>query len=76
MMLMSESTRLAGVIELTVPREDRLEVSGELKKMRYAYQNGIYEKRRCKQAEVLEIIHGICFTDGVLLLRTGRGLQC
>ena len=36
MMLISESTRLAGVIELTVPREDRVEVSGELKKMRYA----------------------------------------
>jgi len=36
MMLISESMRLAGVIELTVPREDRVEVSGELKKMRYA----------------------------------------
>ena len=36
MILMSESTRLAGVIELTVPREDRVEVSGELQKARYA----------------------------------------
>ena len=31
MMLISESARLAGIIELTVPREDRVEVSGELK---------------------------------------------
>ena len=36
MMLISESMRSAGVIELTVPREDRVEVSGELKKTRYA----------------------------------------
>ena len=28
MMLITESARLAGVIELTVPREDRVEVSG------------------------------------------------
>merc|ERR1712240_1003574 len=36
MMLISESTRLAGVIELTIPREDRIEVPGERKKLRYA----------------------------------------
>ena len=36
MLLMSESTKRAGVIELTVPSEDRVEVSGELKKAKYA----------------------------------------
>ena len=36
MILMSESTKIAGVIELTVPNEDRVEVSGELKKAKYA----------------------------------------
>ena len=36
MLLMSESTKRVGVIELTVPGEERLEVSGELKKAKYA----------------------------------------
>ena len=36
MLLMSESTRRIGLIELTVPSEDRVEVSGELKKAKYA----------------------------------------
>ena len=36
MLLMSESTKRAGVIELTVPSEDRVEVAGELKKAKYA----------------------------------------
>ena len=35
MVLTSESTKQMGVVELTVPGEDRLEVSGELKKMKY-----------------------------------------
>ncbi len=35
MMLISKSSRSVGFIELTVPTEDRVEVSGELKKTRY-----------------------------------------
>ena len=34
--LISESTRQLGIIELTVPNENRIEVSGELKKAKYA----------------------------------------
>ena len=36
MVLMSNSTKRIGLIELTVPNEERVEVSGELKKARYA----------------------------------------
>ncbi|MCP4340092.1 MAG: hypothetical protein GY799_14685 [Desulfobulbaceae bacterium] len=36
MFLLSESTKRIGLIELTVPSEDRVEVSGERKKIRYA----------------------------------------
>ena len=36
MILMSSSTKRIGLIELTVPSEERIEVSGELKKARYA----------------------------------------
>ena len=36
MILLSESTKRIGLIELTVPSEDRVEVSGELKKAKYA----------------------------------------
>ena len=36
MLLVSESTKRIGVVELTVPSEDRIEVSGELKKAKYA----------------------------------------
>ena len=36
MILSSESTKRMGLIELTVPSEDRVEVSGELKKAKYA----------------------------------------
>ena len=36
MVLMSNSTKKIGLIELTVPSEERVEVSGELKKARYA----------------------------------------
>ena len=36
MVLISESTRQLGIIELTVPNENRIEVSGELKKAKYA----------------------------------------
>jgi hypothetical protein len=36
MILLSESTKRIGLIELTVPNEDRVEVSGELKKAKYA----------------------------------------
>ena len=36
MVLMSESARRVGIVELTVPSEDRVEVSGELKRARYA----------------------------------------
>ena len=36
MILVSESTKRIGLIELTVPSEERVEVSGELKKARYA----------------------------------------
>ena len=36
MVLMSSSTKRVGLIELTVPSEERVEVSGELKKARYA----------------------------------------
>jgi len=36
MILMSDSTKRIGLIELTVPSEERVEVSGELKKARYA----------------------------------------
>ena len=35
MLLMSRSTRRMAVIELTVPSEERIEVSSELKKMKY-----------------------------------------
>ena len=36
MLLVSESTKRIGLVELTVPSEDRIEVSGELKKAKYA----------------------------------------
>ena len=36
MVLISESTRQLGIIELTVPNESRIEVSAELKKAKYA----------------------------------------
>ena len=36
MILVSESTKRIGLIELTVPSEERIEVSGELKKAKYA----------------------------------------
>merc|ERR1739842_280995 len=36
MILMSDSTKRIGLIELTVPSEERVEVLGELKKARYA----------------------------------------
>ena len=36
MVLISESTRQLGIIQLTVPNENRIEVSGELKKAKYA----------------------------------------
>ena len=36
MILLSESTKRIGLIELTVPSEERVEVSGELKKAKYA----------------------------------------
>merc|ERR1711872_266243 len=36
MLLMSESTKRIGLIELTVPSEERVEVSGELKRAKYA----------------------------------------
>ena len=35
MLLISDSTKRMGVIELTVPSEDRVEVAGELKKSKY-----------------------------------------
>ena len=35
MLLMSESTKQLGIIELTVPSENRIEVSSELKKAKY-----------------------------------------
>ena len=34
--MISERSKQLGIIELTVPREDRVEISAELKKMRYA----------------------------------------
>ena len=36
MLLISDSTKRMGVVELTVPSEDRIEVSGELKRSKYA----------------------------------------
>ena len=36
MLLVSESTKRIGLVELTVPSEERIEVSGELKKSKYA----------------------------------------
>ena len=36
MILVSEGTRRIGLIELTVPSEERIEVSGELKRAKYA----------------------------------------
>ena len=36
MILMSEATKRIGLIELTVPSEERIEVSGELKRAKYA----------------------------------------
>ena len=36
MLLVSESTKRIGLVELTVPTEDRIEVSSELKKSKYA----------------------------------------
>ena len=36
MILISENTRQLGIIELTVPSESRIEVSGEIKKAKYA----------------------------------------
>ena len=36
MLLISERSKQLGIVELTVPREDRVEVSAELKKMRYS----------------------------------------
>ena len=36
MLLISDTSKRMGVIELTVPSEDRVEVSGELKKAKYA----------------------------------------
>ena len=37
MLLMSESKKKLGIIELTVPSEERIEVSGEGKKLKYAH---------------------------------------
>ena len=36
MLIMSESTTQAGLVELTVPTEERIEISAELKKAKYA----------------------------------------
>ena len=36
MILISESTKQLGIIELTVPNESRIEVSGEMKRAKYA----------------------------------------
>ena len=36
MLLLSDITKRVGVIELTVPSEERVEISGELKRMKYA----------------------------------------
>ena len=36
MILMSEMTKRVGLIELTVPNEERIEVSGKLKRAKYA----------------------------------------
>ena len=36
MLLVSERTKQLGIVELTVPSEERIEVSSELKKMKYA----------------------------------------
>ena len=36
MLLISDSTKRMGLIELTVPSEDRVEVAGELKRTKYA----------------------------------------
>ena len=36
MLLVSETTKQIGIIELTVPSEDRIEISTELKKTKYA----------------------------------------
>ena len=35
MILMSNSTRRMGIVELTVPSEERIEISGELKREKY-----------------------------------------
>ena len=36
MLLMSEGSKRVGLVELTVPNEERVELSGELKKAKYA----------------------------------------
>merc|ERR1711879_459838 len=48
--LISRSTRQFGIIELTVPTEERVEVSGELKKLKYEKiaQDAMLNKWRVK----------------------------
>ena len=36
MILISDSTRRVGIMELTVPSEERVEISGEIKRSKYA----------------------------------------
>ena len=43
MLLISDQTKKVGIVELTVPGEERIEVSGELKRTKYA---GLQEERR------------------------------
>ena len=43
MLLISEETKKVGIVELTVPGEERIEVSGELKRTKYA---GLQEEGR------------------------------
>ena len=45
MILVSESTKRIGLIELVVPSEERVEVSGELKKAKYA---SLQEERKTR----------------------------
>lgn len=33
--MVSKKTKQPGIVELTVPKEDRVEVSGELKRLKY-----------------------------------------
>ena len=43
MLLISDLTKKVGIVELTVPGEERIEVSGELKRTKYA---GLQEEGR------------------------------